>query len=139
MPARTDLMRGPHGKRGDGVAPDRAPAAWGALAERHFRYVALSPAVLLLLLIGAFPVGYNLVLSLQNQTMFSTDTSFAGLDPASGIHRPPLIIAAVALPLQPCGPGDGPARGGPAAAGFHGVAPSPVASRSSSRVSWRLF
>ena len=43
--------------------------------ERHFRYIALSPAVILLLLIGAFPVGYNLVLSLQNQTMLNPDTS----------------------------------------------------------------
>jgi multiple sugar transport system permease protein len=102
-------MRGPHDRAAAGSVPAGAPAFRGALAERHFRYVALSPAVLLLLLIGAFPVGYNLVLSFQNQTMFSTDTSFAGLVNYRELladarfwqsigHT--VIIAAVALPLQ---------------------------------------
>jgi multiple sugar transport system permease protein len=86
-----------------------APSRWAALAERHFPYLALSPAVLLLLLIGAFPAGYNLVLSLQNQSMLSTDTSFAGLTNYRELlgdarfwesigHT--AVIAAVALPLQ---------------------------------------
>jgi multiple sugar transport system permease protein len=102
-------MRGPRDGQAPASAATRARAAGGALAERHFRYVALSPAVLLLLLIGAFPVGYNLVLSFQNQTMFSTDQSFAGLANYRELladarfwqsigHT--LIIAAVALPLQ---------------------------------------
>jgi multiple sugar transport system permease protein len=77
--------------------------------ERHFRYIALSPAVILLLLIGAFPVGYNLVLSLQNQTMLNPDTSFAGFTNYKELlldkrfleaigHT--LIIACFSLPLQ---------------------------------------
>jgi multiple sugar transport system permease protein len=87
----------------------RTSVPWSAFAERHFRYLALSPAVLLLLLIGAFPVGYNLVLSLQNQTMLSADTSFVGLLNYRELladarfwesigHT--AIIAGVALPLQ---------------------------------------
>jgi multiple sugar transport system permease protein len=86
-----------------------ARAARGPFAERHFRYLALSPAVALLLLIGAFPVGYNLVLSVQHQTMFSADRSFAGLINYRELlgdarfwqsigHT--VVIAAVALPLQ---------------------------------------
>jgi multiple sugar transport system permease protein len=97
----------PDRRAGGGPAP--APSPPGAFAERHFRYLAISPAILLLLLIGAFPVGYNLVLSFQNQTMFSTDTSFAGLTNYRELladarfwqsigHT--LIIAAVALPAQ---------------------------------------
>ncbi|HWC05521.1 MAG TPA: sugar ABC transporter permease [Methylomirabilota bacterium] len=102
-------MCGPADPAGAGPGPAGVRAARGAFAERHFRYVALSPAVLLLLLIGAFPVGYNLVLSFQRQTMFSTDTSFAGLVNYRELladarfwqsigHT--VVIAAVALPLQ---------------------------------------
>jgi multiple sugar transport system permease protein len=81
----------------------------GGLHDRRFQYVALSPAIVLLLLIGAFPVIYNLVLSFQNQTMLDPDTSFAGLSNYQelladsrfwGAIGHTLIIAACALPLQ---------------------------------------
>jgi multiple sugar transport system permease protein len=65
--------------------------------------------VILLLVIGAFPVFYNLVLSLQNQTMLDPDTSFAGLmnyrllladDRFWEAIGHTLIIAGFSLPLQ---------------------------------------
>jgi multiple sugar transport system permease protein len=65
--------------------------------------------VLLLLLVGAFPVAYNLVLSFQDQSMLSTDPSFAGLlnyRELLGDARfwesigHTVVIAAVALPVQ---------------------------------------
>lgn len=77
--------------------------------ERRFGYIALSPAVALLLLVGAFPVIYNLVLSFQNQTMLDPDTSFSGWlnyqelladDRFWEALGHTLLIAGVALPLQ---------------------------------------
>lgn len=51
----------------------------GELADRKFKYLAVAPAVLVILLIGLFPVVYTLVVSLQNINMFEEDTSFSGL------------------------------------------------------------
>ena len=95
-----------------GGAP--APVAPGARTtgswlERWFGYVALSPTVALLLLVGAFPVVYNLVLSFQNQTMLDPDRSFSGWlnyqelladDRFWAALGHTLLIAGCALPLQ---------------------------------------
>lgn len=51
----------------------------GVFADRHFRYLMIWPAVLVLLLIGVFPLIYTLIVSFQHITMMSEDTSFSGL------------------------------------------------------------
>ena len=50
------------------------------MPDRNFRLWLVFPAVLLLLLIGVFPLVYSLVISFQNLTMTDQDTSFHGLD-----------------------------------------------------------
>jgi multiple sugar transport system permease protein len=49
------------------------------LSERWFRYLMIWPAVLVILLVGLFPVVYTLVVSFQRIDMFEEDTSFHGL------------------------------------------------------------
>ncbi len=46
--------------------------------DRFFKYWLVAPAILLLLLVGLFPLIYSLVVSFQNITMLEVDTSFAG-------------------------------------------------------------
>ena len=48
-------------------------------SERNFRYWTVAPAILVLLLIGLFPLVYSLVVSFQGLTMTVHDTSFQGL------------------------------------------------------------
>jgi multiple sugar transport system permease protein len=48
-------------------------------SDRRFGLVLVGPSVLILLLIGVFPLIYTLVVSFQQITMTETDTSFAGL------------------------------------------------------------
>ena len=55
------------------------PLNAGQLADRNFKYYMIFPAVLVILLIGLFPVIYTLVISTQNLTMMDEDTSFHGL------------------------------------------------------------
>jgi multiple sugar transport system permease protein len=55
------------------------PSVSGRPPDRHFKYYIVAPAVLLLLLIGLFPLIYSLVVSFQRLTMTEQDTSFAGL------------------------------------------------------------
>lgn len=47
--------------------------------DRMFRYALVAPAILVLLLIGVFPLIYLIVVSFQNITMTDNDTSFQGL------------------------------------------------------------
>jgi multiple sugar transport system permease protein len=47
--------------------------------ERNFKYALVAPSVLVLLLIGLFPLVYLLVVSFQNITMTDVDKSFQGL------------------------------------------------------------
>lgn len=60
-----------------------APAFGGGrlslLADRQFKYLAITPAVLIILLIGLFPIVYTAIVSLQNINMLEEDTSFSGL------------------------------------------------------------
>jgi multiple sugar transport system permease protein len=83
----------------------------GELADRQFKYLAIAPAVLVILLIGLFPVVYTLVVSLQNINMFEEDTSFSGLMNYARIlgdlrfwqalvHTG--VFLAVALPVELC-------------------------------------
>lgn len=49
------------------------------VGDRAFKYGMVLPAVLVILLIGLFPLIYTLVVSVQNITMLEEDTSFHGL------------------------------------------------------------
>ncbi len=78
-------------------------------SDRHFKYWMIAPAILVLLLVGLFPLIYSLVVSFQNITMTETDNSFAGLLNYRQLFRDvrlwqalghTLLIAAFALPLE---------------------------------------
>jgi multiple sugar transport system permease protein len=49
------------------------------VGDRHFKYAMVLPAVLVILLIGLFPLIYTLMVSVQNINMLEEDTSFSGL------------------------------------------------------------
>ena len=65
------------------VSRDTAPALAGGrlsqFADRQFKYLAITPAVVIILLIGLFPIVYSAVVSFQNINMLEEDTSFSGL------------------------------------------------------------
>ncbi len=60
-----------------------APALTGGrlslLADRQFKYLAITPAVVVILLIGLFPIVYTAIVSFQNINMLEEDNSFSGL------------------------------------------------------------
>jgi multiple sugar transport system permease protein len=79
------------------------------LADRHFKYYMITPAVAVILLIGLFPVVYTLMISVQNLTMMDEDTSFNGLVHYGNLFSDgrfweslghTLIFVAVALPAE---------------------------------------
>ena len=51
----------------------------GVLADRYFRYLIVWPAILVLLLIGLFPLVYSAIVSFQKINRRVEDTSFHGL------------------------------------------------------------
>lgn len=78
-------------------------------SDRRFGLLLLAPSVLLLLIVGLFPLVYTLVVSFQQITLFEVDTSFAGLANyrmllederlwESLLHT--AILFAIALPLE---------------------------------------
>ena len=78
-------------------------------SDRGFKYLMIAPAILILLLVGIFPLVYSLVVSFQNITMTEVDTSFAGalnyvqLFKDSRLWEALLhtaLITVVALPLE---------------------------------------
>jgi multiple sugar transport system permease protein len=85
------------------------PSASGRLPDRNFKYYVVAPAVLLLLLIGLFPLIYSLVVSFQRLTMTEQDTSFAGLANYRALFEDlrlwqallhTAILTIIALPLE---------------------------------------
>jgi multiple sugar transport system permease protein len=87
----------------------RRTGGFADFADRRFKYLVVAPAVLVILLMGLFPVVYTLVVSLQNINMLEEDTSFSGLmnyarllDDArfwqALLHT--LLFLAVALPVE---------------------------------------
>lgn len=79
------------------------------ILENQFKYLIVAPAILILLLVGLFPLIYSLIVSFQSITMTETDTSFAGLANykrlfedarlwQSLLHT--AIITVIALPLE---------------------------------------
>ena len=80
-----------------------------AFSDRNFKYLMIAPAILVLLLVGLFPLIYSLVVSFQNITMTEVDTSFAGLLNYRQLFGDlrlwqalghTVLITAVALPLE---------------------------------------
>lgn len=78
-------------------------------SDRRFKYLVIAPAILIILLIGLFPLIYTLLVSLQNISMTEEDTSFHGLAQYAALFRDSrlwlallhtLIIAAIALPAE---------------------------------------
>ncbi len=102
----------------DAVAPQKPAPGPKSLAARRmlrnvldgqFKYLIVAPAILVLLLVGVFPLLYSLVVSFQSITMTETDTSFAGLANFQRLFQDArlwqslwhtAIITAVALPLE---------------------------------------
>jgi multiple sugar transport system permease protein len=78
-------------------------------SDRRFKYLVIAPAILIILLIGLFPLIYTLMVSVQNITMMDEDTSFHGAIHYFALFRDArlwlsllhtLIIAAIALPTE---------------------------------------
>jgi multiple sugar transport system permease protein len=61
------------------MRPATAEAASVRASDRRFGLLLVAPSVLILLLIGIFPLVYTLVVSFQQISMLEVDTSFAGL------------------------------------------------------------
>ncbi len=53
-------------------------AARRPFTDRNFKYLMIFPAVLIILMIGLFPIIYTLIVSMQNIDMMFEDTSFQG-------------------------------------------------------------
>ena len=62
-----------------GTAPALGGGRLSRFADRQFKYLAITPAVVIILLIGLFPIVYSAVVSFQNINMLEEDTSFSGL------------------------------------------------------------
>ena len=98
---------------------DRRPGAGrlSGFADRRF-VLAITPAVVVILLIGLFPIVYTAVVSFQNINMLEEDTSFSGLmNYARLLHDARFWQALLHVPVprrRPAGrAGSGPAAGLP--------------------------
>jgi multiple sugar transport system permease protein len=78
-------------------------------SDRNFKYLMVAPGILILLLVGIFPLVYSLVVSFQNITMTDVDTSFQGLLNYKQLFKDARLwqalghtafITAIALPLE---------------------------------------
>ena len=67
----------------------------GRFTDRRFNYLMIWPAVLLLLLIGIFPLVYTLIVSFQHITMMAEDTSFSGFINYARLFRDARLWAAI--------------------------------------------
>jgi multiple sugar transport system permease protein len=77
------------------VAPLGFGERFGRFADRRFKYLTIWPAVLVLLLIGIFPLIYTLIVSFQHITMMAEDTSFSGLVNYARLFKDPRLWAAI--------------------------------------------
>jgi multiple sugar transport system permease protein len=80
-----------------------------SFTERNFRYLLIWPAILVLLLIGIFPLVYLLVVSFQGITMTETDTGFIGFRNYAMLFQDErlwqailhtVMFTAIALPIE---------------------------------------
>jgi multiple sugar transport system permease protein len=90
-------------------APTRVTAQPRRFGERGFKYFLVAPSIVVLLLIGVFPLVYLLVVSFQGITMTETDTGFVGLRNYSMLFQDSrlwqallhtVIFTAIALPIE---------------------------------------
>jgi multiple sugar transport system permease protein len=81
----------------------------GRFTDRRFKYLILWPAVLVLLLIGIFPLVYTLIVSFQHITMMAEDTSFSGFINYARLFRDTrlweailhtVLFTVIALPIE---------------------------------------
>ena len=81
----------------------------GRFTDRRFKHLMIWPAVLLLLLIGIFPLVYTLVVSFQHITMMAEDTSFSGFVNYARLFRDArlwgaightVLFTVIALPIE---------------------------------------
>ena len=81
----------------------------GRFTDRRFKHLMIWPAVLLLLLIGIFPLVYTLVVSFQHITMMAEDTSFSGFINYARLFRDArlwgaightVLFTVIALPIE---------------------------------------
>ena len=49
-------------------------------ADRHFKWLVIAPSIIVLLLIGLYPIIHTGIVSFQQITMLAEDTSWAGFD-----------------------------------------------------------
>ena len=91
------------------VAPLGFGERLGRFSDRRFKYLILWPAVLVLLLIGVFPIVYTLIVSFQHITMMAEDTSFSGFINYARLFRDTrlweailhtILFTAIALPIE---------------------------------------
>jgi multiple sugar transport system permease protein len=91
------------------MRPAIAEAAALRASDRRFGLLLVAPSVLILLLIGIFPLVYTLVVSFQQISLLEVDTSFAGLVNFQQLLRDErlrdsllhtAVIFALALPLE---------------------------------------
>ncbi len=95
--------------RGGGSERRTPSSRLSLFADRHFRWLIIWPSILIILLIGLFPIIYSLVVSFMRFTRRGEDTSWQGFDNygrllgddrfwESLLHTG--IFTAVALPLE---------------------------------------
>lgn len=80
-----------------------------SFGERNFKYLLIGPAILVLLLIGIFPLVYLLLVSFQGITMTETSTDFIGFTNYAQLFEDArlweallhtVIFTVIALPLE---------------------------------------
>ncbi len=91
------------------MAAARDPHAAGGISPEAFKYVLIAPAVVILLMMGLFPLLYAVVVSFQRLSLSDQITDFQGLLNYTRLARDmrfwnavlhTAVIAAVALPIQ---------------------------------------
>ena len=91
------------------IASEGWIASFSSFSDRNFKYLMIAPAILILLLVGIFPLIYSLIVSFQNITMTEVDTAFAGAMNYKQLFNDARLwqalmhtatITAVALPLE---------------------------------------
>jgi multiple sugar transport system permease protein len=91
------------------TAPQGLGERLSLFADRRFKYLIIWPAVLVLLLIGVFPLIYTLIVSFQHITMMAEDTSFSGFINYARLFRDArlwgaightALFTAIALPIE---------------------------------------
>jgi len=85
------------------------PIARAEFSERNFKYLLVTPAIFVMLLVGVFPLIYLLLVSFQGITMTETSTDFIGFDNYSALFDDArlwqallhtVVFTVIALPIE---------------------------------------